>query len=119
MVDTLISQESRTLYRQNIGHGLAVARTEKGLSQKEVGEAGIVRSNRLSQIELGKVPIPTEEFLALSDFYETTPDRMLGVGSGKSATTYSYKINQELGEMSAKELEMIYNLLHEYNKKKK
>ena len=104
-------------YRKRIGHGLAIAREELNLTQIEVGKTGIVRSNRLSQIELGKVSITTEEFLALSDLYQTTPDVVLGVGTGKSTNVYQYKINQNKNTAAADRLHEIFKLLRKTNKK--
>ena len=57
----MLEDNKKLEYRKRIGQGLAVAREELNLTQIEVGKTGIVRSNRLSQIELGKVSITTEE----------------------------------------------------------
>ena len=114
----MLEDNKKLEYRKKIGQGLAIAREELDLTQIEVGKTGIVRSNRLSQIELGKVSITTEEFLALCDLYKTTPDIVLGVGTGKSTNVYHYKINQQLSDMSNSELEMMCHLLVEYKKRK-
>lgn len=75
-----------------------VAREKANLTQLKVCKSGIVRSNRLSQIEIGKTPICTDEFLALCKLYKTTPDIVLGLGPRKTASvTHLNLLNSALG----------------------
>ena len=78
----------------------------------------IVRSNRLSQIELGKVSISAEEFVELCAHYQTTPDIVLGTRSNLPSTVYRQKISKLLDEMSEREVEMVYRLLEIYSRSK-
>ena len=104
--------------RIKIGNGLIVARESCNMTQIAVGKTGIVRSNRLSQIELGKVSIQTEEFLALCELYNTTPDKVLDLGDKVTEKILQYKINKELDNMTEDELEILLHLLKEYMKKR-
>ncbi len=103
-----------------IGKGLMSARENRKETQRHVEEAThIVRSNRLSQIELGKVSISTEEFVELCNHYKTTPDIVLGTKSKLPSTIYHLKINQILDKMDQREIEMIYRLLETYSQNNK
>lgn len=115
----MLDDNKKLEYRKRIGQGLAVAREDRNLTQIEVGKSGIIRSNRLSQIELGKVSITAEEFVALCEYYKTTPDMVLGIGSEQPTNLYQYKVNQLLADMSSSDAEMVFRLLDEYKKRKK
>ncbi len=114
-----MEEYKRKELRVRIGRGLMSAREARKETQRHVEQSShIIRSNRLSQIELGKASISTEEFVELCAHYKTTPDIVLGTKSKLPSTVYHQKISKLLDEMSEREVETVYRLLETYSRNK-
>lgn len=109
----MLEENKKNEIRKKISRGLAVARIQNEETQKDVAKSGIIRSNRLSQVEQAKTGLTAEEFVALCEYYETTPNDVLCI-IGNTHDRQLKEINHLLQNLSPKDKKIILEMIKAY-----
>lgn len=101
-------------YKAQLADNLRNLRKMNGLSQQDIANKVLKTINAVSNWELGNTSPPIDDVMFLCDFYDITPNQMLGVDPIPGLEDY-----KEQADILAKKLELLEQQTKELENERK